>query len=351
MSHPFQDKIFVFIGNPVRCTRQIARDALIAVGGVTDENISTFTKYVVAFKGSENTKKYSKALDYEPFLTILNEEQFFDILEGRADPPIKMKPKSTAIINEPLDPEAYAKREQEFMESLIHRKRIKNIARYGAPLPDGGRMKADFQFLDLISRVSKFMNDKGSTVIRDTPDLSDKCDFCLNPVKVHLRNGEGGDVANLCQDCYNKMMAEMSGIDFSEVLPKRLLFKSRGGKTHNFEIEFLIFPTGKSLTANEIGKTRRRIEVFGELEDDENEMLKLLQKRIKKALSTVHMRPDGYFKDSKAVGYIEYNSERDAHDVIIDGKPYTWTELEKNISAHEGWQIKIEFGDVGDDLD
>ena len=146
-------------------------------------------------------------------------------------------------------------------------------------------------------------------------------------------------------------MAEMIGIDFSEVLPKRLSFKGKGGKTHNFEIEFLIFPTGKSLIATEIGKTKRRVEVFGEIEDDQNVMLELLKKRIKKALSTAYMRPDGYFSKGKAVGYIEYNHDRDAHDVIIDGKPYTWSELEKNISSHEGWQIKIEFSDASDELD
>jgi hypothetical protein len=63
------------------------------------------------------------------------------------------------------------------------------------------------------------------------------------------------------------------------------------------------------------------------------------------------MKPDGYFTESKAVGYIEHNRERDACDIIIDGKPYTWPELEKNIRAHEGFKIKIEFGDIGDELD
>ena len=63
------------------------------------------------------------------------------------------------------------------------------------------------------------------------------------------------------------------------------------------------------------------------------------------------MNPEGYIAGGKAVGYIEYNRERDACDVVIDGKPYTWAELERNIRAHEGWKIKIEFGDVGDELD
>ena len=42
MPHPFQDKLFVFIGKPTRCSRQEIRDALIAVGGVTDDTLTTF---------------------------------------------------------------------------------------------------------------------------------------------------------------------------------------------------------------------------------------------------------------------------------------------------------------------
>jgi len=57
---------------------------------------------------------------------------------------------------------------------------------------------------------------------------------------------------------------------------------------------------------------------------------------------------DGRFIEGKTVGYIEYNHDRDAHDVIIDGKPYTWQDLEKNISSHEGFRIRIEFYDSTD---
>jgi hypothetical protein len=48
---------------------------------------------------------------------------------------------------------------------------------------------------------------------------------------------------------------------------------------------------------------------------------------------------------------VSVNHERDAQDVVIDGKPYSWEELEKNISAHEGWKIKIEFASTGDELE
>jgi hypothetical protein len=80
-------------------------------------------------------------------------------------------------------------------------------------------------------------------------------------------------------------------------------------------------------------------------------MLETLSSRIEKALSITYMHPDGYINGNKAVGYIEHNNKRDACDIFIDGKPYTWAELEKNIKMHEGFKIKIEFASIGDELE
>ena len=63
------------------------------------------------------------------------------------------------------------------------------------------------------------------------------------------------------------------------------------------------------------------------------------------------IQPDGHMAKRKVVGYTEYNSEWNGYDIIIDGKPYTWSELEKNVSQHESWKNKIEFKDIGEELD
>ena len=91
MSHVFADKKFVFIGYPKRCTRQAAHDALMVVGGVVDGHIAYFTHYVVAFPNAKTTKLYKLALEREKdgFLIILSEKCFFDILEGKVEPPEK----------------------------------------------------------------------------------------------------------------------------------------------------------------------------------------------------------------------------------------------------------------------
>jgi hypothetical protein len=354
MPHPFLDKLVVFIGTPTICTRQTARDRLVVVGGVPDDRVTGFANYVVAFGGAEKTKAYEKAYVYDKngLCALLNEAQFFDILEGNAEPP-EMKNSSGmngVTIIPGKNPEAHAREHEKFIEYLLNRKRLNSMAKHGIPTPDGGRMKIDLRQLDKTSRVIQMMREQ-DLYSSDKSSEPDSCDKCGNPVKVHLHDGENGKVANLCIDCYNRVMAGMSGTDFRDVPTKRLSFKRQGGKAHEFDIELMVFPKGKLLTATEIGKTKRKVDVLGELDDDVDEMFEILKKRIKKALSATYMQKDGYIAGSKAVGYIEYNDKREAHDIVIDGKPYTWAELEKNISSHEGWKIKIEFGDVGDDLD
>ena len=350
MSHPFQDKIVVFIGTPERCSRQAACDALVAVGGVTDERITAFANYVVAFSGAEKTKAYQRARKYDRLLSILTEEQFFDVLEGKAVPPEKPERDSGVIVSYPKDPEEEARESERTQKDILDRKRLDHLARHGILTPDGGRVKADLRHLDKASRVMEQMREQG-LLDRDEKNAPDRCDDCGNPAKVHIGDGAGGEIAKLCLDCHNKLMAALTETEIPDIIPRRLAFENDDGETREFEIEFHMFGHGKTLTATEIGETRRKADVWGDLDDDFNEMLETLSERIKRMLSVTYMHPDGTIEGSRAVGYIEYNRERGIHEIIIDGKPYTWAQLERNISAHEGWKIKIEFGDVGDDLD
>jgi len=174
-----------------------------------------------------------------------------------------------------------------------------------------------------------------------------KCIQCGKPAKVNLSDGTGGTNGSLCYDCFNRRMAEEYAVVMPENVPETLSFKGRGKKVHVFDIEFMIFGTGKSLVATEIGETNRMVDVWGDLDDDFDAMLDLLNRRIKKSLNVRYMDAKGKIKGDKAAGYISYNREREAYDVIIDGKPYLWDGLEKEISMREGWKIKIEFGSNG----
>jgi len=162
ISHGFKDKIFVFIGNPKRCTRQVARDALMAVGGVVDGHIAYFTHYVVAFDNAKTTKLYKLALEREKagFLSILSETQFFDILEGKAEPPEKKhNPNNDVIVIPAKDPEVAAREAERIQKSVITNKRMKNMAKYGVPTPEG-RVKLDLNALNIAQVAAKIMKNE-----------------------------------------------------------------------------------------------------------------------------------------------------------------------------------------------
>ena len=162
MSHQFADKLFVFIGTPIRCSRQAARDALAAVGGVWEERFSVYTHYTVAFNGAERTKLYEKAKERDGYgqTVLLSEEQFFNVLEGKAGPPEKKVFCSPNTIVFPAKKSIAIEYDQESaVSNAVKRKRLNNMATHGIPMPDGSRMKVDLRPLDLAIRIEKLMRE------------------------------------------------------------------------------------------------------------------------------------------------------------------------------------------------
>ena len=167
--HPF-DKLFVFMGTPTRCSRQAARDALNKVGGVTEERITTFTKYIVAFNGAKEKapRTYEKAEYHDKYghMVLLNEKQFFDVIEGKAEPPLPKVPpqiKGQVIIPAKAKYEKERKCESERVNNyVIEKKRLKSMAEHGVPLDDGGRMKIDFDTFHALSHMADVIRNKKS---------------------------------------------------------------------------------------------------------------------------------------------------------------------------------------------
>jgi hypothetical protein len=170
MLHPFQDKLFVMIGKPIRCSRQVIRDKLLDVGGVPDERLTTFTDFVLALKGSSDTKAHQQALRHERcgLLTILSEDQFFDILEGKAALPSTTGTEVARMVN------VISAERQEAMEielerikrDVIEHKRINCLAKHGVTTPDG-RIKADFRNLYKARRFAEYLMEKYGTINED----------------------------------------------------------------------------------------------------------------------------------------------------------------------------------------
>lgn len=190
MAHIFTDKIIVFIGSPKRCDRQAARDALVSVGGIPDGRITAFTNYAVAFNRIEHSKKtkaYQKAVEYDKkgLLTLLDEEQFFDILEGKSEPPEQPNQNENMTIIPAKDPVAATRELEQAEKNIKNRKRMNNLANHGLPMPDGGRAKIDLRPLDTVLRITESMKE-------NTKCKSDK--FAVTMATLESHNHIVGDI-------------------------------------------------------------------------------------------------------------------------------------------------------------
>lgn len=164
MAHPFQDKLIIFIGTPQRCTRREVRDLLETAGGIPYDRVVTFASYVAAFSGAEKTKMYQTALEREEegFLTIFDEDQFFAILEGRAEPPEKPEHSESVTVIQARDTEAYDREYREIRNNVLNHIRRQNLEKYGVLTPHG-RVKLDLCLLEAASYYAKSKSTKTET--------------------------------------------------------------------------------------------------------------------------------------------------------------------------------------------
>ena len=66
---------------------------------------------------------------------------------------------------------------------------------------------------------------------------------------------------------------------------------------YEFDIEFIILGTMKSLIVIEAGKTKCKTDAWASLDGDFNDMIYTLKKRINKVLAVKYMHRDGYIKE------------------------------------------------------
>ncbi|GHU36426.1 hypothetical protein FACS1894105_06740 [Clostridia bacterium] len=102
----FMDKLCVFIGRLERCSKREAQELLFAVGGVPQNGIAAYVSFVIVGKGAEDTRAYTEAKRYEQYglLSILTEQLFFDILDGKSKPPEKTKLNPNIVHTEATNP-------------------------------------------------------------------------------------------------------------------------------------------------------------------------------------------------------------------------------------------------------
>ncbi len=118
--------------------------------------ICILSLYAVAFNRSDGTKVHSRALKNASYglLVMLNEEQFFNVLEGKAQPP-EPTPRDRNITVYPAQKAEEQERETEqFLSDRINHKRIQSLKRDAIDTPEG-RVTIDMTPLENIARAVK----------------------------------------------------------------------------------------------------------------------------------------------------------------------------------------------------
>ena len=92
----------------------------------------------------------------------------------------------------------------------------------------------------------------------------------------------------ICEDCYNRYTADMLGVEDYKDFEKEATFKDCDGIDHCFQIGKKIHPTGicwEAIEFIEEDKVGYSFEVHQDFEEDSNDALKRLYKKVKKGLS------------------------------------------------------------------
>jgi len=180
---------------------------------------------------------------------------------------------------------------------------------------------------------------------------SNKCDICGKDARIHVGDGESGVYTHYCQTCHNTIMAMDIGIDLAEDVPEELIITDSKNRVHRFNVDYMIWGHMQRLEVYEDYSTGYRCAVGAEFDVGFPELWERMMKKLDRKMSTEYIDEKKNWTTEKIVGDIGWDSESDELRIVINGEPFTWHELYREVQAREGWQVKIEFADSTDDLE
>lgn len=167
----------------------------------------------------------------------------------------------------------------------------------------------------------------------------EKCKWCNKTTDeygmISLSMNENQPSILVCNKCYNEYMTDILDIDDYDRFEREVIFKDCDNLDHNFHIIKRINPVGvlweaiEFLDGDEIGYL---FQVNQDFEDNPNEVLKTLFKKIEDGLSRKFVEKQMLYgreyyslKDDRAEGRIEWDEihEGQIPKLIIDGKAYS----------------------------
>jgi hypothetical protein len=134
------------------------------------------------------------------------------------------------------------------------------------------------------------------------------------------------------------------------------IFNDFEGISHEFEFTTRDYSEGLSIRGFEIQAGERRGYEFAVLGvEPEEELLERLYGKIERALAQRHLEyraeADTWVPiDSTLRGYISFDRTADEPLIIIDGKELTWEQFGKTMLVQEGFQFRLSFVDITEDI-
>ena len=172
----------------------------------------------------------------------------------------------------------------------------------------------------------------------------DKCEWCGGDFDefgmIIMSFAEDDPSHTICRDCYNKFVADMFGIENFRDYEKEVTFTDCDGIEHCFKIGKRIEPIGIHWEAAEFIDTNKigySFAVHQGLEEDPNDAIKRLYKKIRKGLSRKFIKREVVFgqeivsfKGETVEGRIGWDENYDRiPKFIIDGRNTAWRNLAK----------------------
>jgi hypothetical protein len=162
----------------------------------------------------------------------------------------------------------------------------------------------------------------------------------------------------LCSQCFNQEVAkltELEGFEHANFTPVALV--DCAGEVHEFHFRTHLFGPGVALEAFELRDGQPagyQCQIIGDPKDDQRVLLTRLIERIRRALSTKHLRNgelDLQIADRVVRGRIEWDS---AHDgsvpvLVIDGREVSWEDFGRMLMSYEGWQFQMNIRDKSEE--
>jgi hypothetical protein len=188
------------------------------------------------------------------------------------------------------------------------------------------------------------------------------CEICQkNQANIHLTKDDG-ITQEICRDCFNEFASKKMGIDLAPFESGIYEYPDKNGKIHRFRINKMVLPVGIGYEALEITKNNSpgyKVAILDDIDCDQDYLFFKLEAKIKYTLSKKYLKTGTYpngmkytgLKDDEVVGRFEYSEVNDElHNVVIDGKVFSWKQLGRILSAYEGFQFKLKIYDITDDV-